>query len=335
MGNSVCLFCGEPGALLIPLGVRVRIRRRSRRVASDLSPSAGFSLHWGQWHRPPPEGHKASSICLLPQLCDWTPLTVQITQVRHSYRWWVSAHIISYALLQMGIMLPAVVHHVRLMKSLIEFEKCLPQPFSDKSLLARVNLSQCKDSELASLIDGVFQAITHSSYAGFVNEGGICHVISRITSRVGQREHGQTLRAERTEKGIPSAIQYFPIESNQTLEYLGDAVLEFICSIRLFSQVISPLRLCWPRRPHNLSPQLPDHDEGSLTRFRSGLVNNAFIAHLARTWHIDDLVLHAAVPELTDHLSLPRRNMLADAWEAFLGMTLVVLRGGITHDVYL
>jgi hypothetical protein len=41
---------------------------------------------------------------------------------------------------QEGILLPGVIHHIRLMASLSAFERTLPSPFVDKELLKQVSL---------------------------------------------------------------------------------------------------------------------------------------------------------------------------------------------------
>lgn len=41
----------------------------------------GISLAKGHWRKPPAEGLARWRIFLLPELCDWTPLTSQICQV--------------------------------------------------------------------------------------------------------------------------------------------------------------------------------------------------------------------------------------------------------------
>lgn len=243
-------------------------------VALDVHPPTGFHLRRGKWQKQPPEGHNATLIRLVPELCDWTPLTAHICHV--------------------GSLLPGVIHHIRFSASLSAFELILPAPFSDKELLKK--------------------AITHSSYAQFVNGGGVGHVLNTVASRVGRRRRRREEGAHRRcaspgagaiapregEVHLPSVIQYSPIEHNQRLEYLGDAVLEFICSAHLFTQ-------------------LPQHDEGPLSQYRSGLVNNRFLAYLTQRLHLDEQLCYADVAELTQGGKEGRRNMLADSFEALIG----------------
>ena len=67
------------------------------------------------------------------------------------------------------------------------------------------------------------------------------------------------------------------ITSNQRLEFLGDAILEVLVTQHLFHVVI--LRTI----PYSLfiGGQFPHHREGRLTLYRSALVNNIYLAHLA------------------------------------------------------
>ena len=68
-----------------------------------------------------------------------------------------------------------------------------------------------------------------------------------------------------------------------------------------------------------MSTQLPQHDEGPLSQYRSGLVNNRFLAYLTQRLHLDEQLCYADVAELAQSGKEARRNMLADSFEALIG----------------
>lgn len=93
---------------------------------------------------------------------------------------------------------------------------------------------------------------------------------------------------------------------NERLEFLGDAVLEIVISAQLFIR-------------------FPEAREGELTRLRSGLVNEATLAALARSLRLDTSLRLARGEE---HQGGRNRDaLLADAMEAVFGA--VFLDGGM------
>ena len=87
-------------------------------------------------------------------------------------------------------------------------------------------------------------------------------------------------------------------ESNERLEFLGDAVLGAVVAERLFER-------------------FPEHDEGFLTRTRANLVNGQVLAGYARALGLGQLILmsdNAAQGEGRDNPTI-----LADAIEAMVG----------------
>jgi len=89
----------------------------------------------------------------------------------------------------------------------------------------------------------------------------------------------------------------FP-ESNERLEYLGDAVLELATSNYLFAQY-------------------PSFQEGMLTNLRASLVRTESLAQIAKDLGLDKLILMSRGEEATGG----RQNLsiLANTTEAFLG----------------
>lgn len=98
----------------------------------------------------------------------------------------------------------------------------------------------------------------------------------------------------------PSYLQDHPevSESNQRMEFLGDAVLQLVLTEELF----------------NL---FPGDREGVLSKRRAALANGAFLAGLARELGVDACLRLGASEESTGGRS--RASALEDAFEALLG----------------
>ena len=87
-------------------------------------------------------------------------------------------------------------------------------------------------------------------------------------------------------------------ESNERLEFLGDAILEFIVSKELYAQ-------------------FPDKEEGFLTALRANLVNTVNLATVARKLHIGDMLFLSKGEE--DGGGRENQSLLADTMEAIIG----------------
>lgn len=87
-------------------------------------------------------------------------------------------------------------------------------------------------------------------------------------------------------------------ESNERLEYLGDAVLELATSDFLYQTY-------------------PDYQEGMLTNIRAALVRTESLADVAITLDFPKKLLMSKGEEATGGRS--NRSILADAFEAYLG----------------
>ena len=94
-------------------------------------------------------------------------------------------------------------------------------------------------------------------------------------------------------------------QNNQRLEYLGDAVLEFVVSERVYNA--------------------SEVDEGHLTRMRANVVCEASLAQAAQTLNLGDLLQLGKGEESTG--GREKASILADAMEAIIGA--VYLDGGI------
>ncbi len=98
----------------------------------------------------------------------------------------------------------------------------------------------------------------------------------------------------------PSVVNESPAgrESNQRLEFLGDAVLQLLLAEELFTRY-------------------PAEREGLLSKRRSLLVNQRFLAHLARETGLDQCLHLGRSENKTGGRSRP--SVLSDAFEAVVG----------------
>lgn len=87
-------------------------------------------------------------------------------------------------------------------------------------------------------------------------------------------------------------------ESNERLEFLGDAILSFLTS-------------------HFLYRTYPNYPEGTLTNVRSSLVKTKSLAGVADSLHLGDLLLLSKGEE--DSGGRQNTSLLADTFEALLG----------------
>jgi ribonuclease III len=99
--------------------------------------------------------------------------------------------------------------------------------------------------------------------------------------------------------------QSTPSQTNQRLEFLGDAVLQLVLT-------------------HELFDKYPEFDEGPLTKARAKLVNRRSLSERARQLEVGRNLLLSRGEEL--HGGRERQSALADAFEAILGA--IFLDGG-------
>ncbi|GAB4271509.1 ribonuclease III [Thermincola ferriacetica] len=89
-----------------------------------------------------------------------------------------------------------------------------------------------------------------------------------------------------------------PIEHNQRLEFLGDAVLELVVSEYLYDR-------------------FPTYPEGVLTKMRAGIVCESSLASVARAMNLGQYILMGKGEERSGGRNRP--SILADAMEAIFG----------------
>ncbi len=122
---------------------------------------------------------------------------------------------------------------------------------------------------------------------------------ARIEAYVGQPVNDlslyeRALRHRSVLRGQPDGH----LESNERLEFLGDAVLGMIVAERLYDE-------------------FPDRNEGFLTRIRAKLVNGTMLASYAEALDLGDLLLLS--PNMAQGEGRSNPTILADAFEAVLG----------------
>ena len=88
------------------------------------------------------------------------------------------------------------------------------------------------------------------------------------------------------------------LKSNERLEFLGDAILEFIVSEWLYNQ-------------------FPSYPEGMMTNLRSGLVKTESLAEICRQFKIGEYLMMSRGEQESGGQSNP--TLLANTLEAFLG----------------
>lgn len=88
------------------------------------------------------------------------------------------------------------------------------------------------------------------------------------------------------------------LSSNERLEFLGDAILEFIVSEELFSL-------------------FPNLNEGVLTTFRSQIVKTGSLAEAAKEFNLGDFLFLSKGEEETE--GRKNRSLLANTFEALVG----------------
>lgn len=87
-------------------------------------------------------------------------------------------------------------------------------------------------------------------------------------------------------------------ESNERLEFLGDAILNFIVAEYLFRTY-------------------PDMEEGDLTKLRSRLVNRRNLAQRSKDLHLSDFLLMSS--SAAQSIDSGSESIIADAFEAIIG----------------
>lgn len=202
-------------------------------------------------------------------------------------------------IIQHAMLIPVLVCHLRFHRSCDVLEESIGYKFENRFLLQlalthpsyRENFGTNPDHARNSLTNcGIRQPEYGDRRIHYMNtrKRGINTLIN-IMSRFGKKTE--------TESNITH---------NERLEFLGDAVVEFLSSIHLFHM-------------------FPDLEEGGLATYRAAIVQNQHLAVLAKTLKLEDYMLYAHGSDLCHDLEL--RHAMANCFEALMGA--LFLDGGI------
>ncbi|XP_029037028.2 ribonuclease 3 [Osmia bicornis bicornis] len=202
-------------------------------------------------------------------------------------------------IVQHAMLIPVLVCHLRFHKSLDNLECTLGYEFKNRYLLQlalthpsyRENFGTNPDHARNSLTNcGIRQPEYGDRRIHYMNtrKRGINTLIN-IMSRFGARTETES-----------------SIAHNERLEFLGDAVVEFLTSIHLFHM-------------------FPDLEEGGLATYRAAIVQNQHLAVLAKKLNLEEYMLYAHGSDLCHDLEL--RHAMANCFEALMGS--LFLDGGI------
>ena len=198
------------------------------------------------------------------------------------------------------MLLPVLICHLRFHKSLDVLEERIKYRFKNRYLLQlalthpsyRENFGTNPDHARNSLTNcGIRQPEYGDRRIHYMNtrKRGINTLIN-IMSRLGKKQE--------TESNITH---------NERLEFLGDAVVEFLASIHLYHM-------------------FPDLEEGGLATYRAAIVQNQHLALLAKNLQLDQFMLYAHGSDLCHDVEL--RHAMANCFEALMGA--LFLDGGIS-----
>ncbi|OAF70923.1 hypothetical protein A3Q56_01287 [Intoshia linei] len=191
---------------------------------------------------------------------------------------------------QHALLLPAILDHLRLIKCLSHLEKYINYKFKSLKLLKL--------------------ALTHTSYRNMYFSVN-CDHIKTIQSNCCSRfiHYGKQHLNSKRKKGIYPLLKIMSIrskenntmiydENNERLEYLGDAVLDYVIIDKLFYM-------------------FPHYDEGTIVAFKKSIVRNRQLAILARYYQIHKfmLILHNSDYEKTESIDCA----IANIFEALVG----------------
>lgn len=200
---------------------------------------------------------------------------------------------------QHAMMLPVLTHHIRYHQCLMHLDRLIGYVFRERCLLQlamthpshHLNFGMNPDHARNSLSNcGIRQPKygDRKVHHMYMRKKGINTLIN-IMSRLGQDDPS------------PSRINH-----NERLEFLGDAVVEFLTSVHLYYL-------------------FPNLEEGGLATYRTAIVQNQHLAMLAKKLELDRFMLYAHGPDLCRESDL--RHAMANCFEALIGA--VYLEGGL------
>lgn len=228
-----------------------------------------------------PEGNESTSpdvtLLFVPQQCTMCVLKADVSQ--------------------QALVLPALLSQVLWFCRAELLQKMLGVRFHDANLLRRAFVHPTLESRPEGLVRETARALCRVSTRAASQTGKLRETLRlRGLRRLVQRMENRQLTA--------AAVLAAPSEyHNQRLEFLGDAVLEFVST-------------------HHIFCSFPSYWEGDLTDARSSMVNNKVLGCFALRLGLDALLLHADADKdgvcFKDDID-KYLKLLADAFEAFMG----------------
>ncbi|XP_072938509.1 ribonuclease 3 [Epargyreus clarus] len=192
-------------------------------------------------------------------------------------------------IVQHAMLIPVLVRHLRFHKSLESLEKKIGYVFKQRLLLQtalthpsyRENFGTNPDHARNSLTNcGIRQPEYGDRRIHYTRKKGIVTLIN-IMSRFGKHSETES-----------------EIKHNERLEFLGDAVVEFLSSIHLFSM-------------------FPGLAEGGLATYRASIVQNQHLAQLAKNIDLEQFMLYAHGSDLCREVVM--KHAMANCFEALMG----------------
>ncbi|XP_026730637.1 ribonuclease 3 [Trichoplusia ni] len=190
---------------------------------------------------------------------------------------------------QHAMLIPVLVRHLRFHKSLDSLERKMGYVFKQRALLQtalthpsyRENFGTNPDHARNSLTNcGIRQPEYGDRRIHYTRKKGIVTLIN-IMSRFGKHSETES-----------------DIKHNERLEFLGDAVVEFLSSIHLFRM-------------------FPGLAEGGLATYRASIVQNQHLAQLAKNIELEHFMLYAHGSDLCREVVM--RHAMANCFEALMG----------------
>ncbi|KAK3088622.1 hypothetical protein FSP39_021413 [Pinctada imbricata] len=200
---------------------------------------------------------------------------------------------------QHAMLIPVLLGHLRFHQCLSALEETIDYKFKDRTLLQlalthtsyKVNYGLNPDHARNSLSNCGMRQLEYGDrkiHYVHTRKRGI-NILINIMSRMGKKEE------------LASEIPH-----NERLEFLGDAVVEFVSSVHLYYM-------------------FPWLEEGGLTTYRAAIVQNQHLAVLAKKLRLQDFMLYAHGPDLCHESDL--RHAMANCFEALMGA--LFIDGGI------
>lgn len=192
-------------------------------------------------------------------------------------------------IIQHAMIMPVIVYQIRFQHSLGCLENIVGHTFSDKYLLQlalthpsyRENYGTNPDHARNTLNNlGFRQPVYGDNRINYQTRKRGINTLFNIMSRFGCQEETMS-----------------NIQHNERLEFLGDAVVEFLTSIHLFFM-------------------FPELEEGGLATYRAALVQNQHLAVLAKKLQLEKFMLYAHGSDLCHDLEL--RHAMANCFEALM-----------------